>query len=91
MKLFETRFFIHLNEDNMAGAGGVFGDAPSMGHGGAITPAADFYAPGDARIPTGGKKKATANVKSKKKKKTKKDGSIEVLIPTQRRPFNTDM
>ena len=91
MKLFETRFFIHLNEDNMAGAGGVFGDAPSMGHGGAVTPVADFYAPGDSRIPAGGKKKAIASGKSKKKKKTKKDGSIEVLIPTQRRPFNTDM
>ena len=39
-----------LNE-NSAGAGGVFGNAASMGHGGAMTPATDFYAAGDARLP----------------------------------------
>jgi len=39
-----------LNE-NSAGAGGVFGSAASMGHGGAMTPASDFYATGDARLP----------------------------------------
>jgi len=37
-------------EMNAAGAGGVFGDAPSMGHGGAVGNT-DFYAPGDSRIP----------------------------------------
>jgi hypothetical protein len=39
-----------LNE-NSAGAGGVFGSAGSMGHGGSMTPATDFYASGDARLP----------------------------------------
>lgn len=38
-------------EINAAGAGGVFGDAPSMGHGGAVGNT-DFYAPGDTRIPS---------------------------------------
>lgn len=90
MKLFETAF-LKLIENNAAGAGGVFGDAPSMGHGGADLPAKDFYASGDMRIPKGGKKDARAGLKKNKKKKTKKDGSLEVLIPTQRRPFNTDM
>ncbi len=44
-----------LNE-NSAGAGGVFGggvggSGSSMGHGGAMTPASDFYAGNDARLP----------------------------------------
>lgn len=91
MKLFETAFFNQLSETNMAGAGGVFGDAPSMGHGGATTPATDFYASGDMRTPMGGKKKARASVKSKKKKKTPKNGQLDVLIPMQKRPFNTKM
>lgn len=39
-----------MQEDNAAGAGGVFGDAPSMGHGGEVGNS-DFYAPGDARVP----------------------------------------
>ena len=42
--------------ENSAGAGGVFGSGggfggSSMGHGGAMTPAQDFYAGGDARLP----------------------------------------
>jgi len=40
-----------LRENNAAGSGGVFGTASSMGHGGAMTPASDFYASGDARLP----------------------------------------
>lgn len=40
-----------LGEENTAGAGGVFGDAPSMGFGGAVGNT-DFYAPGDTRIPS---------------------------------------
>ena len=91
MKIFESLFRKHLQEDNMAGAGGVFGDAGSMGHGGAITPAQDFYAPGDMRLPKGGKKDAKPTTNTKKKKRSKRNGSIEVLIPTQRRPFNTEM
>lgn len=63
-------------EDNAAGAGGVFGDAPSMSHGGEVGNS-DFYAPGTAVIPfaLGAKK-----IKGKgKKTKTK--------IPIQRRTF----
>ena len=40
-----------MQEDNTAGAGGVFGDAPSMGHGGEVGNS-DFYAPIDGRVPT---------------------------------------
>jgi len=41
-----------LNENsNSAGQGGVFGNAGSMGFGGAMTPAGDNYATGDARLP----------------------------------------
>ena len=42
-----------LNEanTNSSGGGGVFGNAPSMGFGGAMTPASDNYATGDARLP----------------------------------------
>ena len=60
-----------LKELNAAGAGGVFGNAPSMGHGGAVGNS-DFYAPGDARIPV-----ALGAKKVGKKKK----------IVVQRRPF----
>lgn len=91
MKLFEKIFKQQLKENNAAAAGGVFGDAPSMGHGGTVQPAGDVYASGDMRTPKGGKKSAHPTVKSKKVKKTKKNGSIEVLVPTQRRPFNTSM
>lgn len=84
MKLFKRAFTQALAE-NTAGAGGAFGSGvsdggPSMGHGGAITPAEDFYAPNDTRIPKGGKKKS-------KKTKKKKNGELQVLIPMQKRPF----
>jgi hypothetical protein len=53
--LLENQEAYCLNEAgvNQAGAGGVFGAAgtASMGHGGAMTPASDFYAQGDARLP----------------------------------------
>jgi len=51
--LLENQEAYCLNEAglNTAGGGGVFGDAGSMGHGGAMTPASDFYAQGDARLP----------------------------------------
>lgn len=81
MNFFEKRFKQLLDEDMIAGAGGVFGDAPSMGHGGAVGNT-DFYATGDMRIPTGGKKK-----KKKTNKKKTKDVGVNMLIPTQRRPL----
>jgi len=84
VKVFERLFVKSLQEDNSAGAGGVFGDAPSMGHGGAVGNS-DFYNTGSAIIPQGPKKK------KKEKSKNKKNGEIEELIPIQRRPFNTQM
>jgi len=85
MKLFKRAFLSALNEENIAGAGGVFGSGEadgtfSMGHGGAVTPAEDFYATNNAKIPKGGKKK---NKKSKKKH----NGELQTLIPIQKRPF----
>lgn len=73
MKSFEKIFYNKLLESMAAGAGGVFGDTGSMGHGGDLGNT-DFYAPGDARIVKGGRKKH--------KKKNKHDGSIEPLTPT---------
>ena len=81
MNFFEKRFKQLLDEDMTAGTGGVFGDAPSMGHGGAVGNT-DFYATGDMRIPTGGKKK-----KKRTNKKKTKDVGVNMLIPTQRRPL----
>jgi len=40
-----------IREANQAGTGGVFGTHQGGGQGGAITPASDFYAQGDARLP----------------------------------------
>ena len=68
MNFFEKRFKQLLDEDMTAGTGGVFGDAPSMGHGGAVGNT-DFYATGDMRIPTGGKKKKKRTNKNKKQNK----------------------
>ena len=88
--LFKRAFIASLQESNAAGAGGVFGDAGSMGFGGAITPAQDFYAPGDTRIPMGGKKKDKKH-KKKNPEKKKRDGSISPLIPMQSRPLTRGM
>lgn len=67
-----------LLEDNAAGGGGVFGDAPSMGHGGAVGNS-DFYAPGTAIIPYAIGAKV---VKGKGKK-----GKRKIKIPIQKRTF----
>jgi len=64
-------------EDNTAGAGGVFGDAGSMDHGGAVGNE-DFYAPGDARnvlknnLGTTSRKGKVRTKQDKKKKKKSK-------------------
>ena len=72
--LFEKVFYNILNEDMSAGAGGVFGDGPSMGHGGAFG-SSDFYAPGDARMPKilGAKKKRKSKKRKSKKRKMEED------------------
>lgn len=90
MKLFEKQFIKHLTENNAAGAGGVFGDAGSMGFGGAIH-SSDFYAPGDMRTPLGGKKGPKKTRKKQKKSLKPRDGSIQPLIPIQSRPLNSQM
>lgn len=86
MKLFEKAFNRKLNEDNIAGAGGVFGDTDSMGHGGAVGNT-DFYAKGDNRIPAPGKKKED----DEEKKDTGKEVGVNMLIPVQRRPLGKSM
>jgi hypothetical protein len=58
-----------IKEDNIAGGGGVFGDGPSFGHGGAVGNS-DFYASGDSRIPyVLGYFSRKGKLKSKKKKR----------------------
>ena len=89
--LFKRAFVAALQESNAAGAGGGFGDAGSMGFGGAVTPAEDFYAPGDTRIPMGGKKKEKKREKKKQSGKKRRDGSISPLIPMQSRPLTRSM
>lgn len=87
MKLFEKAFIRKLTEDNLAGAGGVFGDAESMGHGGAIGNT-DFYATNDNRLPSeGGKKKKDEDEKSA----AAKNVGINMLLPVQRRPLSKSM
>lgn len=64
-----------IREDNVAAGGGVFGDGPSFGHGGAVGNS-DFYAPGDARIPFAlgyfSRQSKLRKKKRKKKRKTRK-------------------
>lgn len=92
MSIFRESFLKSLNETNLAGIGGVFGDSPSMNHGGAVSPEgdkADFYASKDGRDimnSEGGKKKKKKDNKGKKKKK--KDVGVNMLMPIQRRPLS---
>jgi len=70
MGLFSNIFIKILNEDNVAGVGGVFGSGPSIGS--IFNPpsqisSGDNYAPGDARIPF-----VFGEIKKNKKKKKKK-------------------
>lgn len=84
MKLFEKTFYKQLNEDMTAAA--ALGTSPA---GLGIGPYDVDYAggrDGDNRIPMGGKKKQKKN-----KSKKPKDGSLDVLVPMQSRPFNTQM
>lgn len=85
--IFAIKFNKLLAEDMFAGAGGVFGDADSMGHGGAIE-MTDFYATGDNRLPRGGKKKKK---QTKSKSKQNKDVGVNMLTPVQRRPLHNSM
>lgn len=72
MGLFSNIFTKILNEDNVAGVGGVFGTGPSIG--GIYNPptqisSGDNYAPGDARIPFAFGATQIAKKGKKKKKK----------------------
>ena len=98
---YKALFYKLLDEDMTAGAGGVFGNTSSMGHGGAID-SSDFYASGDTRIPTGPAKgsrtmwkdsgeQGPSKKKKKKKAKISKENNIKTLIPIQRRPLTKDM
>jgi hypothetical protein len=74
MSLFSNIFSKILQEDNVAGVGGIFGSGPSVGtifNPPDVISSGDRYAPGDARLPfaLGSKKR-----KGKKRK-----------IPVQRR------
>lgn len=62
MKTFKQFIQEDIGAGNAAGAGGVFGNASSMGHGGSVGNT-DFYAPDDSRIPV-----ALGAKKGKKKK-----------------------
>lgn len=105
MSFYSDIFSKLLQEDNFAGAGGAFGDASSMGFGGAVGNT-DFWNTGDTRIAKGGKKKSEkfkpcSHCTHKSKcseagkclqlsKEKNYNGSIETLIPMQKRPFSVD-
>lgn len=57
-----------INEDNISGGGGVFGDGPSFDHGGNVGNE-DFYNKGSAIIPfiLGRNKRRKKNKKKRKK------------------------
>lgn len=87
-RYYAARFNRMLIEDMTSGTGGAFGDAGSMGFGGAVGNT-DFYAPGDMRIPTPGKKMRKAKKSKKKSHKNNKSEDVgsNLLIPMQRRPL----
>jgi len=79
---FEKYFLNILKEDNVAGAGGAFGDGPSTHD--IYSPddptSRDTYAPGDARLPKVLGKVQTRNLATggkKKKKKKKKEKGVD--------------
>ena len=76
MSLYKAIFLHLLDEDNTAGAGGVFGNEAGKG-----------FADGDARIPTilGAKKIRQKRKKKKNKKEKKIDMSSSEAFPVQTR------
>lgn len=72
--------FKEFIEEDVSVGGGALGPAAAVGHGGSVGNT-DWYAPGDARLPTilGAK---TVSGKKKKKKTT---------FPIQRRPLTSNM
>lgn len=87
-RYYAARFKRMLIEDMTSGTGGAFGDAGSMGFGGAVGNT-DFYAPGDMRIPTPGKEMRKSKKSKKKSHKNNKSENVgsNLLIPMQRRPL----
>lgn len=69
MSLYKSIFLHLLDEDNTAGAGGVFGNQSGQG-----------YADGDARLPSilGAKSIRKKKKRSKKKKKKKQSQKIDM-------------
>lgn len=87
MSLFKKYFEHVLNEDNVAGPGGAFGDTSSTG--GMFPGGSDSYAPGDARIPTFLGSKSTKRRKKRKKRRSKKTKKESIII--QRRNLRNSM
>lgn len=82
-KNYERLFYQHLSED--VTVGDALGGSPA---GDAIGPYDVEYAKHDHRIPMGGvRSPGDKKRKRKKSKKHKRDGSLDVLIPMQSRPF----
>ena len=77
---FERIFFKVLKEDNIAGGGGSLGTGSGFDPSKGDIDSADWYAPGDARVPKVlGKvqtRKGTAGGKKKKKKKKSEDEEV---------------
>lgn len=78
------KHLIKILEDNTAGAGGAFGDAGSMGHGGNVGND-DFYARGDSRVPKvlGVTVSRAGAVGGKRKKKKRKKQKLSIYEAEQ--------
>lgn len=89
MNLFEKYFIRTISEDNVSGAGGVFGDtgSTSMFPGGGGS-----YADGDARIPTLlGSRANLKNTKKRRKSKRKKKRVKKEQLSIARRNLNNTL
>lgn len=87
MSLFKKYFEKILQEDNVAGSGGAFGDTSSTG--GMFPGGSDSYAPGDARIPTFLGNKSKKRRKKRKKRRGKKTKKESIVM--QRRNMKSSM
>lgn len=81
-KIYENLFYQYLSEDITTSD--ALGGSPA---GDGIGPYDIEYAKDDHRLPMGGKKTKKRKNKRKRTEKHKHDGSLDVLIPMQSRPF----